>query len=48
MGWTAFCHRYPCDMFGMAEDKETRGRTHYRSIHPKFARYHEQAGNEAG
>ena len=47
MGWTAFCHRYPCDMFGMAEDKETRGRTHYRSIHPKFARYHEQAGNEA-
>jgi hypothetical protein len=26
----------------------TRGRTHYRSIHPKFARYHEQAGNEAG
>jgi hypothetical protein len=47
-GWTAFCHRYPCDMFGMAEDKETRGRSHYRSIDRKFARYHEQAGNEAG
>ncbi len=48
MGWTAFCHRYPCDMFGMAEDKETKGRTQYRTIHPKFARYHEEAGNEAG
>jgi hypothetical protein len=48
MGWTAFCHRYPCEMFGMAGDKETRGHTRYRSIHRKFARYHEEAGNEAG
>jgi hypothetical protein len=48
-GWTAFCHRYPCDMFGMTKRKEAAGRgLENRGIHPKFARYHEEAGNEAG
>jgi hypothetical protein len=49
VGWTAFCHRYPCDMFGRTEDKDvTNSRVHNRSIHPRFARYHEEAGNDAG
>ena len=48
MGWTAFCHRYPCEMFGMSEDKAAPGRAGNRSIHRKFARYHEEAGNDAG
>ncbi|MGE5365854.1 MAG: hypothetical protein ACM3PO_01065 [Betaproteobacteria bacterium] len=48
-GWTAFCHRYPCDMFGMTKRKEAGGLgLDNRRIHPKFARYHEEAGNEAG
>ena len=47
VGWTAFCHRYPCDMFGMSED-EAADRARNRSIDRKFARYHEEAGNEAG
>lgn len=48
-GWTAFCHRYPCDMFGMTKRKEAAGLgLNARSIHRKFARYHEEAGNEAG
>ena len=47
MGWTSFCHRYPCDMFGMS-DGATAGRARNRSIHRKFAHYHEEAGNEAG
>jgi hypothetical protein len=46
VGWTAFCHRYPCDMFGVNEDQA--GRRRNRSIDRKFARYHEDAGNEAG
>jgi hypothetical protein len=49
VGWTAFCHRYPCDMFGRTEDKEMAGGgASNRSIHRKFARYHEEAGNDAG
>jgi hypothetical protein len=48
VGWTAFCHRYPCDMFGINADEATGGRLRNRSIHRKFARYHEEAGNEAG
>jgi hypothetical protein len=33
----------------MSEHKEaTNGRVHNRSIHGKFARYHEEAGNDAG
>jgi hypothetical protein len=49
VGWTAFCHRYPCDMFGAAEaNAATAPRAHNRSIHRKFARYHEEAGNDAG
>jgi hypothetical protein len=48
-GWTAFCHRYPCDMFGTTKRKEAVGRgLDNRRIHRKFARYHEEAGNEAG
>ena len=47
-GWTAFCHRYPCDTFGMNKDSTTAGRADNRSIHRKFARFHEEAGNEAG
>jgi hypothetical protein len=47
VGWTAFCHRYPCDMFGVS-DEATAGPLRNRSIHRKFARYHEEAGNEAG
>lgn len=48
VGWSTFCHRYPCDMFGMAERELTNGRVHNRSIDRKFARYHEGAGNDAG
>jgi hypothetical protein len=48
IGWTAFCHRYPCEMFGMSDDEVAVGRTRNRSIHRKFACYHEEAGNEAG
>jgi hypothetical protein len=48
MGWTAFCHRYPCEMFGMSADQAVPRRARNRSIHRKFARYHEEAGNEAG
>jgi hypothetical protein len=48
MGWTAFCHRYPCEMFGVTEDDVAAGRAGNRSIHRKFARYHEEAGNDAG
>ena len=47
-GWTSFCHRYSCEMFGASGDKAAAGRAHNRSIEPKFACYHEQAGNEAG
>jgi hypothetical protein len=39
VGWTAFCHRYSCQMLGM---------NGARGIHRRFARYHEEAGNEAG
>jgi hypothetical protein len=48
-GWTTFCHRYPCDMFGkgMREDSKA-ARTNNRSIHRRFGRYHEEGGNEAG
>ena len=45
---TAFCHRYPCEMFGTSEDEATTGRARNRSIHRKFGRYHEEAGNDAG
>jgi hypothetical protein len=38
-GWTKFCHRYPCEMFG----KDGAG---FRSISVKHARYHEADGNE--
>jgi hypothetical protein len=48
MGWTSFCHRYPCEMFGMSANEANAGRDRKRSIDRKFARYHEQAGNEAG
>jgi len=48
MGWTSFCHRYPCEMFGMSVNEASAGRDRNRSIDRKFARYHEQAGNEAG
>jgi hypothetical protein len=49
VGWTAFCHRYPCDMFGRTKRKAMAGRgANNRSIHRKFARYHEEAGNDAG
>jgi hypothetical protein len=48
MGWTSFCHRYPCEMFGMSANEASTGRDRKRSIDRKFARYHEQAGNEAG
>lgn len=48
VGWSTFCHRYPCDMFDMAERELTNGRVHNRSIDRKFARYHEGAGNDAG
>ncbi len=48
MGWTAFCHRYPCEMFSMSEDQAIAGRARNRSIARKFARYHEEASNEAG
>ena len=49
VGWTAFCHRYPCDMFGIAGHSEpTNSRVQNRSIERKFARDHEEAGNHAG
>jgi len=49
VGWTAFCHRYPCEMFGMTKRNAMAGRgANNRSIHRKFARYHEDAGNDAG
>jgi hypothetical protein len=48
MGWTAFCHRYPCEMFGVSASEASIGRVRNRSIDAKFARYHEEAGNDAG
>jgi hypothetical protein len=48
VGWTAFCHRYPCEMFGMSVNEASAGRVLNRVIDRKFARYHEEAGNEAG
>jgi hypothetical protein len=48
MGWTAFCHRYPCEMFGVCANEASAGRVRNHSIAPKFARYHEEAGNDAG
>src|SRR5262249_9089548 len=49
VGWTAFCHRYPCDMFGVAGHSEPiNSRAQNRSIDREFARYHEEAGNDAG
>ena len=48
MGWTGFCYRYPCEMFGMDRDEAVVDRVRNRSIHRKFARYHEEAGNDAG
>jgi hypothetical protein len=39
VGWTTFRHRYPCQMLG------TGG---VRGIDRRFARHHEEAGNEAG
>jgi len=48
MGWTAFCHRYPCEMFGVSAHDASAGRSRNRSIDRKFARHHEEAGNEAG
>jgi hypothetical protein len=48
VGWTSFCHRYPCEMFGTSNGEATGGRVRNRCIHRKFARYHEEAGNEAG
>ena len=38
-GWTNFCHRYPCEMFG----KEGAGP---HSVDRRFGRYHEYGGNE--
>ncbi len=48
VGWTCFCHRYPCDMFGVNADDPAASRARNRGIDRKFARYHEEAGNEAG
>ena len=48
VGWTSFCHRYPCDMFGVNADNAGAGRLRNRGIDRKFARYQEEAGNEAG
>jgi hypothetical protein len=48
VGWTAFCHRYPCEMFGVSANEASAGRARNRSIDRAFARYHEEAGNEAG
>ena len=39
VGWTTFCHRYPAQMLD---------RDGVRGIDRRFARYHEEAGNEAG
>jgi hypothetical protein len=47
-GWTAFCHRYPCEMFGVSPSDGSTGRARNRSIDAKFADYHEDAGNDAG
>jgi len=48
MGWTAFCHRYPCEMFGMSAHEASAGRARNRSIDRKFARYHEEAATRRG
>jgi hypothetical protein len=48
MGWTTFCHRYPCEMFGSNVNEASAGRTRNRSIDRKFARHHEQAGTRPG
>lgn len=48
VGWTCFCHRYSCDMIGVNADDAAAGRVRNRGIDRKFARYHEEAGNEAG
>jgi hypothetical protein len=49
VGWVTFCHRYPGDMFGMAESNNADdSRAHFRCIDRKFAQYHEEAGNDAG
>jgi hypothetical protein len=39
VGWTTFCHRYPCQMLGIGG---------VRRIDRRFALHHEEAGNEAG
>ena len=39
VGWTTFCHRYPCQMLGIGG---------VRGIDRRFALHHEEAGNEAG
>ena len=48
VGWTSFCHRYLCEMFGAVAGEAIGGRVRNRCIHRKFALYHEEAGNEAG
>jgi hypothetical protein len=35
-------------MFGVTKREPTNGRAHKRGIDRKFARYHEEAGNDAG
>lgn len=45
MGWTSFCHRYPCEMFGISTNA---GHDRNRRIDRTFAHYHEEAGNAAG
>jgi len=47
-GWITFCHRYPCEMFGVSAHEASAGRARNRSIDHRFARYHKEAGNEAG
>lgn len=47
-GWTAFCHRYPCEMFGATPTGGSIGRARDRRIDLKFANYHEEAGNDSG
>jgi hypothetical protein len=47
-GWTRFCHRYPCRMFGENPDgPRIQTREARRGIDLRYARYHEVAGNEA-
>jgi hypothetical protein len=48
VGWTTFCHRYPGNMFGVVPRNQLSDPVHSRSIHRKFASYHQEAGNEAG